>query len=223
MNLIDTFIGLAAPHDCLVCQKEGAVLCADCQKLLPASVPRCYRCRQPNPEYNTCQRCRAASSLASVMPATIYDNPIAKQLLWKLKSDRTVSVANDMAMVMAPLLKPFAGSGLLVHVPTATRRVRQRGYDQAALLTRAVARLTGNQSAVLLARTGHTKQVGANRYDRQLHLANALHVIKPYKVRGQAIILIDDVITTGATLEAAATIMRQAGANDVHAITFAAV
>jgi ComF family protein len=110
---------------------------------------------------------------------------------------------------------------LLVPVPTATDHVRQRSYDQAKLLARALSRLSGLRYADCLRRLGQTHQVGASRRQRLIQLRTLFYIKKPRQVRGAKILLIDDVVTTGATLEAAADVLTMAGAKEVGAITFA--
>jgi ComF family protein len=125
---------------------------------------------------------------------------------------------------MAGLLKRrllFDTDMMLVHVPTAAVRVRQRGYDQAELLTRELSRLTGLPQRYLLARSGSSRQVGASRAERVLHLSDAFRVRRPELVAGKRILLVDDVLTTGATIEAAARTLKKAGAARVDAIVFA--
>ncbi|HEX4774056.1 MAG TPA: phosphoribosyltransferase family protein [Candidatus Saccharimonadales bacterium] len=145
---------------------------------------------------------------------------VAKDLIWRLKSGGTQAAAQIMAGQMAKLIGPDS-KALIVPIPTATTRVRQRGYDQAKLLARALARHTGLSYSNCLARHGQAHQVGAHRHERLQQLHGALRVKNLAAVRGSHIILIDDVTTTGATLETAASILKQAGAQTVEALTFA--
>jgi ComF family protein len=110
---------------------------------------------------------------------------------------------------------------VIVHVPTASSRVRRRGYDQARLLARAISKHTGLPHRPLLTRMGQHHQVGARREQRVTQLASAFRVSNPKPVDGNHIILIDDVLTTGATLEAAARALKAAGAKRVDGLVFA--
>lgn len=122
---------------------------------------------------------------------------------------------------MAALLPQFEPGFIIVPVPTATSRVRQRGYDQATVLARRLARKQRLPYARLLARLGQAHQVGAGRAERVSHLKDAFRAIRVAHIQGAHILLIDDVCTTGATLESAARTLRAAGAKRVDALVFA--
>lgn len=178
-------------------------------------MQRCYKCLQPSLGGLICKTC--ISPLTSVQSAAEYAGH-TKDLLWMLKSSGAQAAAPPMAKIM----ESYVSKGtLLVPVPTATSRVRQRGYDQSVVLCQALARKTGNPYAKALLRKGHTHQVGASRQQRLSQLSDAYTVIRPKRIRGLRILLIDDVITTGATLESVAAALLTAGATRVDALTFA--
>lgn len=166
---------------------------------------------------NTCPDCQSVSALFSVRSVTLYEGA-AKALLWRLKSAGVQEAAKEMAVLMEPLL---ATGVIVTHVPTASTRVRQRGYDQARLLSRHVARTARLPRATLLARIGQAHQVGATRAERVQQITDAFRPRSGWQVRGAHIVLIDDVLTTGATFEAAATVLLAAGAARVDAVAFA--
>jgi ComF family protein len=110
---------------------------------------------------------------------------------------------------------------VIVPAPTATSRARHRGYDQAALIARSLATKTEVQYLPVLRRSGQHHQVGSNRAERLRQLQNAYRVIRPANIVGKHVLLIDDVLTTGATLEAAAKVLKAAGAKRVSGVVFA--
>jgi len=217
--IFQTVLSQLAPHDCLGCRAEGSLLCHECASDLVPIPERCYRCRGLNPAGRTCHSCRSSTEIYAVRAVTPYRN-LAKGLIWQLKFSGAQAAAREMADLMALLL---IGSEeiVIVPIPTATTRVRKRGYDQAVLLARAVARRSGHPYAPSLRRLGQHHQVGATRTQRITQLQEAYRCIRPELIEGKHVVLIDDVVTTGATLEAAARIMKAGGAARVSGLVFA--
>lgn len=219
--LLTPLLSVLAPHECLGCGTEGMLLCGDCRRSLLPAEPRCYSCGRPDALFRTCEFCRSSSALHAVHAYTRYDG-LAKDLLWKLKFGRAGAAAREIGdMLAAQTTFAHPASVIITHVPTATARVRQRGYDQAALIAKALARKHGVACIPLLIRHGKHEQVGASRAVRTSQLQEAFHPIRQQYIKGAHIILIDDVVTTGATLQAAATALESAGAARVEAIVFA--
>lgn len=218
MSLIEAGLKIIAPHDCLNCGQEGNLLCQTCLDSLPPIAPRCYRCLRPADEFMTCPACRQASRLHQVWAVTTYNGP-AKSLIHQLKFERARAGALDIARKLA-LIVPSQPEWIVSHLPTATSRVRRRGYDQAQLIAKELARLLGLAYTPLLARYGQERQLGQSRRQRQRQLEAAF---RPRNINyvNKTLLLIDDVLTTGATIEAAATVLKVAGALRVSAAVFA--
>lgn len=219
MSILDQFLSLLAPHECLGCGAEGSIICANCASNLDPVPERCYRCRKLSPYCLTCTACRKQSRLKRVSVATIYDG-VAKELVWKLKFSGAQSAAKSLAIIMNQQIETNQEL-LIVPVPTATSRVRQRGYDQATLIARELSKLSGLKYARCLARVNQTHQVGSGRSKRIKQLTNAFRITNPHTIKDAHILLIDDVITTGATLESATKTLRLAGAKRIDALVFA--
>lgn len=221
MNLFDSLISLVAPHDCIACTAEGALICTSCRGDLAHAFKRCYKCHEPSSLSATCRSCLRYSPLASVNASYRYENA-AKDIVWKVKFDRARSAGREMAdMCTVPDGLLDSNNVIVTHAPTATSRVRQRGYDQAEVMARALAARYRLPYRALLGRSGQRKQVGSSKLTRASQLEDAFHVRSHRYTRDARIILVDDVITTGATLEAAATALRGAGARRVDAVVFA--
>jgi ComF family protein len=144
---------------------------------------------------------------------------LAKELVWRLKFSGAQAAASEIAGHLATIYVGDANV-LVVPVPTSSQRVRQRGYDQANLLAKELSQRLGRRYLPCLTRVGQKHQVGASRSQRLAQLSGAFRVNATI-VDGAHILLVDDVLTTGATLQAAARVLKAAGAKRVEAIVFA--
>jgi len=220
MRVLERIISIYAPHECVGCGEEGALLCIACRTALSSPVTRCYRCHQSNKDSKTCTACRRHTALFRVRAVTRYEQ-ISKDMIWKLKFGNGKAAAKELAITMSLTASDFPKNALVVNVPTASGRVRLRGYDQAALIARALAHEHNLVYAPLLARIGQERQVGLKRHERFSQLEQAFRVRKSSSLQGAHVVLVDDVITTGASLEAAAKVLKAAGAKRIVAIVFA--
>lgn len=221
MFILESIISIVAPHHCLVCGGEGSVVCAWCLPDLAPAVPaRCFGCQKVTPDSLVCRSCRRLYKLKHVWVRTDYDG-VVKQLVHGFKFQRKAAAAEPIARLIAEALPYLAPNTLITHVPTASSRVRRRGYDHARLIAKELARQLGLPYAPLLVRHGQVRQVGAKRQRRLHQLAGAYTVIKTDAVTGARILLIDDITTTGGTLGAASACLREAGAAVVDAAVLA--
>lgn len=220
MTFTEHIISFIAPHRCLQCSHEGRLLCRDCSRSLPAAVSRCYRCHAVSEDGKTCEGCRRQTKLYRVQTLTRYES-IAKQLVWRMKFERARAGAGEIGELLVPLVEQLPPDAIIVHVPAAPSRIRRRGYDQAELIARSVARRNKQQRLSLLVRHSALQQRGANRKSRQNQAKQAFSARRSDAIRGAHIVLIDYVVTTGATLESAAAVLIAAGAKRVEAIVFA--
>lgn len=220
MSILESLTALFAPDDCLVCGREGSLLCASCFTQLPSLPGRCFGCHQQIVNGVACGTCLSLSGCISMSAAASYDGS-AKQLVGWLKFRGNQSAARIMAACMASGPVDLPPSALLVHVPATTEHIRQRGFDQAELITRELSRLLRLPRASLLRRTGHKHQLGADRQTRLAQLQDTVTVRRPDRCRGVAVVLVDDVLTTGSSIHAATEVLLAAGATRVDAVAFA--
>jgi len=126
--------------------------------------------------------------------------------------------------MMAMTIKEHSASlddYLIVPIPTATSRMRQRGFGHAELLAKQLAWQLRLERREVLRRLGQTRQLGATRETRLRQLKDSFAVRRPSAVKNRKVLLIDDVLTTGGTVIAAAQAVRAAGASRVDALLFA--
>lgn len=227
MSVLESVIGWLAPPACEGCGRLGAALCVGCsESLILPFGERCYLCQRLSPGSRTCLSCRP-SSPRYVWIATGYDG-LPRELLKTYKFHHNRSAATAVAELMAAAVIQANGQKqlakldyLVVPVPTATERVRQRGFDHARLLAKKVAEQLNLELAMPLRRYGQANQIGARRAQRLRQQEGVYQINDARKVAGRNVLIIDDVVTTGATLRAVTKVLRRAGAKHVDALVFA--
>lgn len=225
---------LALPPRCPACgivTEADARFCADCFGALDLlGPPWCARCGEPFAvglaPYAECDRCADAPPAYATARAPLRYLEPAKAIVLGLKHGDDIHLAHVCAMqiarVGAPWLVPPA---VIVPVPLHPRRLWARGYNQAALIAGALARRAGLPTALDgLVRTRATPpSEGMGREERQANVAGAFAARRPDRYRGRPVILVDDVMTSGATMDACAAALDASGAGPVHALAFARV
>ncbi len=224
-RLAGVLVDLLFPRCCVACGAEGAFLCAGCRTgLEPLDPPWCPRCGRPAADGRPCDACRGrGSSLAGIRSGFAYRGPIRQAVIqFKYRGVRAMSA--ELAALLHQRLQahpvPFTA---IVPVPLFRDRLRERGYNQAALLARDLARLTGVPSlpnAITRTRSTPPQVRQPSRSRRLENLAGAFRGDQPMAA-GQELLLVDDVCTTGATLESCARALRDAGARSVWGLTLA--
>ena len=208
------------PLRCIVCGEPGSAgrdLCGSCHAALPWQGPACPRCALPTTAGETCGGClqRATPPLEAVRAVFEYAFPLDR-LLPRLKFHHDFAAGRVLVQCMVERLRAVPPPDAIIPIPLHRARLRRRGYDQALELARPLARaLRLPLHADLLRRckaTGAQSRLDAEARRRNLHGAFVVHGGTPAHV-----VLVDDVMTTGATLEAAARALRRAGARRVDA------
>jgi ComF family protein len=219
----DQLLSILVPPACAVCRRSlrgaGAVACTGCLRRLPwLRGHRCPRCALPRHRSG----CPAASAAFDRAWAPLAYEGTARELVVALKFRAALPVAGLMAAHLAANLPLDLRGGAplaVVPVPAHRGRRRRRGFDPAALLSAALAGRAGLPLAPCLRRVDRgRRQVGAGRALRRSagRFEAALVVAPP-----RAVLLVDDVHTTGATLDACARALKAGGAEAVAAVTYA--
>jgi len=217
-----TLLHGALPGRCLVCREPGAAgrdLCRDCTAALPWMPHACTRCAQPLPTGDpVCGAClRRPPPLDAVIAAFDYGFPVDR-LLPRFKFHRDLAAGALLGDCLARATTFAARPDALVPIPLHTARLRERGYDQALELARVLARRHDLPLRTDLLRrvraTSPQSRLDANARRRNLRHAFAVHRLPEAPAH---VVLVDDVMTTGATLHAAAHALRRAGVQRVDA------
>jgi ComF family protein len=237
-DLYDAALALLYPQPCAVCggqveaRGEG-VACAACwtqTRIFSAEDSMCWKCGVPGPGHVAeehrrevfCRRCEG-EHFSAARACGAYEGALRASVL-ALKREAHVSPHLAALLLETQQCAPLSGATLIVPVPLHRERERERGFNQAAVLARAVARSTKLPcDEWSLARQLHTERhrAGMDVCARRESVAGAFTVERPRLVRGERILLVDDVFTTGATVSACARALREAGASEVFALTVA--
>jgi ComF family protein len=208
------------PPVCALCSRPGAFLCAGCEATLPlAKGDRCSACWLPLFEAH----CQPPHAFAALRSRYRYTAEVQK-LVHKLKFSRQSSLAEPLGALLADSIVEFGGTAdALVPVPLRTMRERDRGYNQALLLARRAGKLLQVPVLEALQRSGDAgAQAQAETAEqRRANVAGAFRLRHGTSVADLSLMLVDDVATTGATLDACARELIAAGAASVSAITLA--
>ena len=210
---------------------SSAPVCAGCLEALRPlpDVRACELCGMPFEEAAVLQGTTRCGACLAEMPAFnrarsfgVYEGTL-RRLIHLLKYERMQPLAKPLADVMAVTMESLPTPDLLVPVPLFRTRQWRRGFNQALTLSRGIARRTGiplDKQAVRRRRDTQP-QAGLSYAERRRNVAGAFVVSQRGRVAGKVILVIDDVMTTGATLDACARSLKTAGAKSVFALTVA--
>ena len=219
---------MIVPPLCAACREpefSGGQVCPECRAMLvPLSDPRCERCGAPVVRpVSSCGECQGRGLAFDGAWAAFHYGGVSRGIVTALKLRGHVAVARFMAAEIAARVPEGLARATLVPVPAHPRRRRRDGFNQAGALARALGAQTGQPVRDLLVRAGGAvPQVGLERSAR---LANARGSVRSRSVSRppERAVVVDDVYTTGATLDACAVALRGSGVAEVSAVTFARV
>src|SRR3989344_4652627 len=201
MKIFNKILAVLFPKKCLGCKKENEILCSDCL----------LKINRPDTPY-----------LNGVRIAANYQDLVLKKALWMLKYRGVKQLAKPLAELIKERVwkKLETGDWLIVPVPLSKKKLRHRGYNQAELIAK---ELSDNVRADILFKKFHTKsQVEVkDKEERLANIIDSFEIKNPEKIKGKKIILIDDVLTTGATMREAKKVLKQAGAKKVVGVAVA--
>lgn len=218
-TLARRLLDLALPERCPACNGPTAGgFCAGCAAELPRIGHACGVCGLPSP-VRRCPRERGDWHVLAVRAPFRYAPPLDAYLV-RLKFGNGRALGRALALAAAPsLAEAGTAEPLLVPVPLSRERLVERGYNQATEIARALARELGLTLAVSVAarRAPAAPQSRLGARARRANVAGSFVVARPLAVRGRPVVIVDDVITTGATVNALAAALLAAGAERVEA------
>lgn len=243
-GIADFFADLLFPRYCISCFQDindaaHCYLCEACSRALPLmSITACAFCAAPVVDGRTCSFCRKTYALDRLFVAASYVHPCVERLTKTLKYRFARIAAHDVARLMLRYVaekkigKVFLPVSAIVPVPLHPRRLRWRGFNQSELIARDIADALAIPLVTnAIVRVRHSTPQ-ADIKDRHSRIENArglfaladlavkpLNAVSP--LQGKTVLLIDDLSTTGSTLDECARVLKDAGAFEVMAFVFA--
>lgn len=212
------------PPRCAGCGGNGSRFCDDClAKIQPITGKVCQICGQPNPSKSLCSWCEEHKPSFTALRSWAPYSGALRQAILKLKYHRDVSLGEILSRPLIGLIKQLHWEvDLLVPVPVSLARFKERGYNQVSLIAFPLA--LGSDipyRARALTKIRETRsQVGLAAEERHKNVAKAF-TANPRMVEGRRVLVVDDITTTSATMEACAVELSRAGASAVFGITLA--
>lgn len=226
-------LDLVFPKECLVCGQEGRYLCSSCFKEI--SLNKKFYCALCHKEFflsQICPACQKETALNYIWVAADYNNEILQSLIHNFKYnyiDELSSVLVELMIKYTEVNKIFnklninSSNTVIVAVPLHKKRFLKRGFNQSELLADKLAANWQIKKIDLLVRKINTaSQVNMNRQERRANLKEAFTYKPKEKIeQNKNIILVDDVITTGSTLNECAKILQEEGFKNIYGLVIA--
>lgn len=226
LQIKEFLLDLLFPRHCVSCQREGSFLCQGCfEKIILIKSATCPFCNRLSPWGKFCSRCRRKykPALSGILVASYFEGPL-KEAIHSYKYDGLAELSRPLSEI---LIKYLLGNlpnpvPILIPVPLHPKRERQRGFNQATLLAEAVG---GELSLPVLKnklqRSKNTlPQINLSRKKRRENVQGAF-IYQGKDLVGETILLVDDVCTTGATLNECAKELKKAQAKEVWGLVLA--
>jgi ComF family protein len=226
---IQQTLDLLFPPTCALCKKSGSILCPDCQQSLhlQESYVRCTHCHSIVEQNGHCLACRSHQLKLNGLRAYGRHQNTLRNCIHALKYDGQTRLAQPLGALLAQTYRRHGmQADFLVPLPLHAIRQKQRGYNHAVLLAQACAEELGVPvyEDLVMRHRATAAQVGLSSQQRHQNVVGAFSCVSTVTTRTifkRSIIIIDDVCTTGATLEACAETLFSAGAHSVWGLVLA--
>ena len=224
-KLIELAVDSFFPRRCVGCGKGRGFLCPECHGKLPRLVPPlCPHCGRPQASGIVCPSCWQRKTEIDGIRSLFRFDEVIRTAIHELKYRNLKAISPCLAELLADYVRsnPLPGEAL-VGVPLHPRRLRERGYNQSSLLARELSRridLPVIEDCLIRVKQAQPQVRAVDVEERRRNVADAF-VCRDEKVSGKRIILIDDVCTSGATLESCAAALKNKGATSVWGLTLA--
>ncbi|MDI6883142.1 MAG: phosphoribosyltransferase family protein [Patescibacteria group bacterium] len=222
------------PLSCLNCQKEGDLICQDCLGLIEVlEFIYCPFCKIPKRvfEKGVCPNHRKMN-LKGLFAGTSYKDPLVKKLIGKFKYEpflKTLSlplaylIITHFLLTRNQIIFKDKENSVFLPIPLSKKRERWRGFNQANLLAEVLSKYYGVSLQInnLIKIKETQPQVELKKEEREKNIKDAFKIVSSQEIQGKKVFLVDDVFTSGTTMEEAARVLKTAGAQEVWGVVIA--
>jgi ComF family protein len=210
-----SFLDILFPKSCSICKRKGTYLCDRCKKLFKRSIPECYICRRISNDYQTHNSCKSKNSLNSIYIAWEY-NSLSSDLLKKYKYGYAYDISSTLSdffieTVLNSTYRKLLINSLIINVPISSNRLHERGFNQTYDIAKKVAEefsIEFNDSLMIRKSTSEHQSLKDKTERDSISKNDFLSLKEPNISKYRSITIVDDVVTTGATLEAITDVLR---------------
>ncbi|MCK9445590.1 ComF family protein [bacterium] len=223
MEYLKKIWDLIFPKKCINCQKEGQYLCEDCLSLIEIN-PFNYCLCEKLERKNKCENCKNRN-LDRILSATSFKG-IAREVIHKLKYSYLEELSIPLALLILNYLQnincQIDNSFIIIPVPMHPKKKRRRGFNQSEEIAKIISQSTNIPLSTTLIKIKETKpQMELNRIERIENIKDCFAITNKKEIENKTILLLDDVYTTGTTIEECTKVLKENGAKEVWGLTIA--
>jgi ComF family protein len=224
MEYLKAIWDILFPKKCINCGREGQYLCDDCLSLIEIN-PFNYCLCEKLEKRSKCGNCQNRN-LDKILSATSFNNKIVKEAIHKFKYGYieelsvplSLLILNHLQIIDCQIDKSF----IIVPVPMHIKKKRRRGFNQSEEISKIISSSTTIPLSTTLIKTKETKpQMELNRAERIENIKDCFEIKDKNEIGNKTILLIDDVYTTGTTMDQCAKVLKENGAREVWGLTVA--
>lgn len=227
------FLSLIFPKYCINCKRIGSYLCDNCFSFLSFDTQGiCVVCNRPSINSLTHPRCATRYTIDGIFSSISYKG-VAKKLVYQFKYKPYLSNLNNLLIDLFfegliqkeefyNIIKNLKSDSVLIPIPLHSSRLKSRGYNQAEILAKGLSKKMNLKILNCLKRTKKTSsQAALKREERTENIKGAFSIIQNLELKIQNAFLVDDIFTTGSTLNEASKILKRKGVEKVWGLTLA--
>jgi ComF family protein len=223
MEYLTSIWNLIFPKKCINCKREGQYLCEDCLSLIEMN-PFNYCLCEKLERKNKCDNCKNRN-LDRILSATSFKG-IVREAIHKLKYSYLEELSVPLSLLILNYLQnincQIDNSFIIVPVPMHPKKKRRRGFNQSEEIAKIISQSTNIPLSTTLIKIKETKpQMELNRIERMENIKNCFAINNEKEIENKTILLLDDVYTTGTTIEECAKVLKENGAKEVWGLTIA--